>query len=110
MLAKSPSSIQVIARLADLLSVLAAHEQAVSLKSLSAATGLHPSTAFRILASLIEHGFVERSLVGHYRLGERLLELGQRVEQRKQRLNALESPLPEPLHVIAPALLAEELD
>ena len=69
-------SIQVIARLSRLLDTLAASDQAVSLKTLSSATGLHPSTAFRILASLIEHGLVERSAHGGYRLGIRLLHLG----------------------------------
>ena len=80
MIAKATSSIQVIARAARLLDALAAHDQAVSLKTLAGITGLHPSTAFRILASLIEHGFVERSAEGHYRLGVRLQQLGHRRE------------------------------
>jgi DNA-binding IclR family transcriptional regulator len=79
---KATSSIQVIARVARLLDILAVHDEPVSLKTLSTTTGLHPSTAFRILASLIEHGFVERGMVGHYRLGVRLLQLGDRVHRR----------------------------
>lgn len=71
-------SIQVIERMARLLDVIAAHDEAVSLKILSAETGLHPSTAFRILASLGEHGFVERSERGAYRLGAKLARLGSR--------------------------------
>ena len=82
MTAKATSSIQVIARLSRLLDVLATHDEPVSLKTLASATGLHPSTAFRILASLIEHGLVERSANGHYRLGDRLLQLGHRVRSR----------------------------
>lgn len=82
MASKATSSIQVIARVARLLDTIAAHEAPVSLKTLSGATGLHPSTAFRILASLIEHGFVERSAAGHYRLGIRLLQLGNQVHGR----------------------------
>jgi DNA-binding IclR family transcriptional regulator len=73
------SSIQVIARLAQLLDVIAAHEEPVSLKILSAETGLHPSTAFRILASLAEQGFVERTTRGNYQLGIKLMQLGSRV-------------------------------
>jgi DNA-binding IclR family transcriptional regulator len=73
------NSIQVIERLARLLDVVAAHEDSVSLKILSAETGLHPSTAFRILASLAEHGFVERSSRGNYQLGVKLMQLGSRV-------------------------------
>ena len=84
MTAKATSSIQVIARLSRLLDTLAAHDEPVSLKTLASATGLHPSTAFRILASLIEHGLVERSANGHYRLGIKLLHLGYRVRNRSE--------------------------
>ncbi|MFO1352941.1 MAG: IclR family transcriptional regulator [Gammaproteobacteria bacterium] len=73
------SSIQVIDRLVALLDAVAAHDEATSLKQLAKDTGLHPSTAFRILASLAEHGFVERDASGHYQLGLRLLQLGSRV-------------------------------
>lgn len=72
-------SIQVIERLARLLDVIAGHEDSVSLKILSAETGLHPSTAFRILSSLAEHGFVERTARGNYQLGVKLMQLGSRV-------------------------------
>lgn len=77
---KQPSSIQVIERMTRLLDTLAASDQPLSLKILAGNTGLHPSTAFRILASLAEHGFVERSSLGHYRLGSKLLQLGNRVQ------------------------------
>lgn len=76
---KTTSSIQVIARVTRLLETIAIHDEPVSLKILSDTTGLHPSTAFRILASLIEHGLVERSETGRYRLGYKLLQLGNRV-------------------------------
>lgn len=73
------NSIQVIERLARLLDAIALHEDPVSLKILSAETGLHPSTAFRILASLAEHGFVQRTGRGNYQLGVKLMQLGSRV-------------------------------
>lgn len=76
---KESNSIQVIERLAKLLDVIAAHEDPVSLKILSAETGLHPSTSFRILASLAEQGFVERTSRGNYKLGVKLMQLGSRV-------------------------------
>lgn len=82
MISKTTSSIQVIDRVAQLLDVIAANNGPVSLKILSSETGLHPSTAFRILASLVEHGLVERSSSGHYRLGVKLLQLGSRVQAR----------------------------
>jgi len=72
-------SIQVIERLARLLDAIAQHDNDTSLKILSAETGLHPSTAFRILASLSEQGFVERTDKGNYQLGAKLMQLGSRV-------------------------------
>jgi DNA-binding IclR family transcriptional regulator len=80
MAAKTTASIQVIARVARLLEAIAAHGGPVSLKILANTTGLHPSTAFRILASLIEHGFVERGEAGRYRFGARMLQLGDRAQ------------------------------
>jgi DNA-binding IclR family transcriptional regulator len=50
-----------------------------SLKILSAETGLHPSTAHRILAALSEHGLIDRDSANLYRLGPRLLEWSGRV-------------------------------
>lgn len=76
---KESTSIQVIERLALLLDVIAGYEDPVSLKILSAETGLHPSTAFRILSSLAEQGFVERTARGNYHLGVKLMQLGSRV-------------------------------
>lgn len=76
------SSIQVIDRLVQLLDALAMHDEPASLKSLAQTTGLHPSTAFRILASLAEHELVERAPNGNYQLGIRLLQLGSRVQGR----------------------------
>lgn len=69
------SPIQVIDRMAALLDALAAEGDGASLKVLAAETGLHPSTAFRILAALVEHDFVARDEQGHYRLGPHLLSL-----------------------------------
>jgi DNA-binding IclR family transcriptional regulator len=84
-------SIQVIDRMMSLLEVLARASGAVPLKTLAAATGLHPSTAHRILASMTENRFVERQDGGSYRLGIRLLELGNLV---KTRINLREVALP----------------
>lgn len=75
-------SVQVIERLFLLLDVLAAHEDAVSLKDISEQTGLHPSTAHRILNDLTMGRFVDRPEAGSYRLGMRLLELGNIVKGR----------------------------
>lgn len=78
MTTSASGSIQVIDRLTALLEVIARHRDPVSLKVLAADTGLHPSTAFRILAAAIENGLVAREGTS-YRLGIRLLQLGSRV-------------------------------
>ena len=75
------SSIQVIDRVAALLDALAQSPESQSLKLLSAETGLHPSTAYRILDALAAHGLVERTDTSQYRLGVKLLRLGSRVRK-----------------------------
>ena len=75
-------SVQVIERMFNLLEVLASKEEAVSLKEISERTGLHPSTAHRILNDLAIGRFVDRPEAGSYRLGMRLLELGNLVKAR----------------------------
>jgi DNA-binding IclR family transcriptional regulator len=76
---KPKSSIQVIDRAAALLDAIARYPEPVSLKVLCAETGLHASTAHRILTSLTENRFVERDAGGRYRLGMRLMQLGVRL-------------------------------
>ena len=80
--ARTPGSIQVIERMMTLLDALAASPEPASLKQLAAATDLHPSTAHRILAAMTAARFVERQDAGTYRLGIRLLELGNLVKSR----------------------------
>ena len=88
---RNAGSIQVIERMMSLLDVLAQAPEAVSLKQLAIDTGLHPSTAHRILAAMTASRFVERQDTGTYRLGIRLLELGNIV---KSRINLREVALP----------------
>jgi DNA-binding IclR family transcriptional regulator len=73
-------TIQVLERTFSLLETLAAQPDPVSLKEISERTGLHPSTAHRILNDLAIGRFVDRPQAGSYRLGMRLLELGNLVK------------------------------
>jgi DNA-binding IclR family transcriptional regulator len=86
----STPTVQVIERMFHLLEVLASREESVSLKEISEKTGLHPSTAHRILNDLTIGRFVDRPEAGSYRLGMRLLELGNLV---KARLNVRDAAL-----------------
>lgn len=88
--ANDKTSIQVIERMISLLDALARHPDPASLKELSSVTGLHPSTAHRILNDMVLKRFVDRAEPGTYRLGMRLLELGNIV---KSRLNVREAAL-----------------
>lgn len=75
-------NVQVLERMFQLIDVLASKEESVSLKEISERTGLHPSTAHRILNDLTIGRFVDRPESGSYRLGMRLLELGNLVKAR----------------------------
>ena len=93
---KPQITIQVIERAMQLLDALAAETEAVALKKIAATTGLHPSTAHRILNDLVLGRYVERVDSGMYQLGMRLLELGSLV---RGRLSVREAAL-EPMHLL----------
>lgn len=88
---EAKGSIQVIERMMSLIDALAETAEPASLKTLSKATGLHPSTAHRILAAMTHSRLVERYDAGSYGLGIRFLELGNIV---KTRFNIREIALP----------------
>ena len=75
-------TVQVLERMFTLLDILASREEPVSLKDIAVQAGLHPSTTHRILNDLTLGRFVERPETGSYRLGMRLLELGNLVKTR----------------------------
>ncbi len=92
-------TIQVLERTFSLLEMLAAQPDPVSLKEISERTGLHPSTAHRILNDLAIGRFVDRPAAGTYRLGMRLLELGNLVKARLDVREAALGPMRE-LHKV----------
>lgn len=92
-------TIQVLERTFSLLDMLAAQPEPVSLKDISERTGLHPSTAHRILNDLAIGRFVDRPAAGTYRLGMRLLELGNLVKARLDVREAAIGPMRE-LHKV----------
>ncbi len=88
-------TVQVIERMFALIDVLASREDAISLKEISEKTGLHPSTTHRILNDLATGRFVDRPQPGSYRLGMRLLELGNLVKGRLNVRDAALAPMRE---------------
>jgi DNA-binding IclR family transcriptional regulator len=87
------TAIQVLERMMNLLDALAEHEESSSLKVLAEQTGLHPSTAHRILNDMVACRMVERGDGGSYRLGLRLLELGNLVKARLSVREAAQAPM-----------------
>ena len=88
-------AIQVLERMFSLLDLLASHQDPVPLKLISEQTGLHPSTAHRILNDLTLGRYVDRPEAGSYRLGMRLLELGNLVKARLDVRDAALGPMRE---------------
>ena len=88
---ENKSSIQVIERMMSLMNALECHPTPVNLKQLASETKLHPSTAHRILAVMVQSRLVDRIEPGAYRLGIRLLDLGNLV---KSRLSIRQEALP----------------
>ena len=84
----------------SLLDALARHPTPVNLKPLATETLLHPSTAHRILGVMVESRLVDRIEPGTYRLGVRLMELGNLV---KSRLSVRQEALPY-MHALHQAL------
>src|SRR5512140_741209 len=88
---ESKNSIQVIERMTRLLDALASSPAPAGLKHLALSAGLHPSTAHRILTAMVNNRMVERAEQGSYRLGMRLIELG---NLAKSRVSVREHALP----------------
>ena len=88
-------TVQVIERMFRLFEVLASKEEAMSLKEISEKAGLHPSTTHRILNDLATGRFIDRPEAGTYRLGMRLLELGNLVKARLNVRDAALAPMRE---------------
>ena len=104
------SSIQVIDRAAALLSAIGDHPDPVSLKALAAETGLHPSTAHRILDALVTHGYVERAVSNQYTLGKTLLRFASRVHGKVDLLREAKAIRPDLPVALASGYVTPELE
>jgi len=91
----SKPTVQVIERMFTLIDILASREEAMSLQEISEKAGLHASTTHRILNDLATGRFVDRPQSGTYRLGMRLLELGNLVKNRLSVRDAALGPMNE---------------
>ena len=74
------NSVQSIDRVLDIAETLSAAPLGMSLSDLAAATGLHISTAHRLVNVLAERGYAKKDTTsGKYRLTLRMFEIGSRV-------------------------------
>ena len=90
--APSPSPVQAVTRALALLELVADRDE-VRLVEAAREVGLNPSTAHRLLASLIDSGYVTQSpITGRYRLGRKVLELASRSDARDARLRTVARP------------------
>jgi DNA-binding IclR family transcriptional regulator len=84
--------VQSVGRALDLLEALTAKEE-TGLVELAQEVRLLPSTAHRLLATLVERGYVyQNPESGRYLLSYRVLELASHVEHRTSRLRAATQP------------------
>ena len=75
---KSSYIIQSVTNALDLLEEFRGEETELGVTELSKRLGLHKNNVFRLLATLESRGYMEQNKVtGNYRLGLRVLELGQ---------------------------------
>ena len=88
-------TIQVLERMFMLIDVLAGRDEAMSLKDISLKTVLHPSSTQLILNDLTLLRYLDRPEAGSYRLGMRLLELGNAVKSRLDVREAALAPMRE---------------
>ena len=86
-------SVRSVGRALKLLENLATGGGEVALKDLSRGNGLQPPTAYRLLQTLVEHGWVvQNPATSGYRLSHKLLALVGDVEARSARLRAVARP------------------
>lgn len=87
-------SVQSLERTFDLIENLSRNPDGMLLMELSAATGLHKSTAHRLLASLVNLGYVKKEeTTNKYRLTLKLFELSGRVVDNIDVLEIAKTPL-----------------
>jgi DNA-binding IclR family transcriptional regulator len=74
-LAPAPGGVAAVDKALSLLTVFQEGETALTLSDLAQRTQMHKSTCLRLLASLQQAGFIQRSMDGNYALGREITRL-----------------------------------
>lgn len=103
--ATSSASVQSVDRALDLMELLSAHPLGLPLTEIARMAKLHPSTAHRLLSTLISHGYVcKLEVVGNYRLTMRMFEFGSQMANQ-QGILPVARPIVEQLGAVTGALV-----
>lgn len=73
-MAEKVQSVQSVERVLDIIEVLATEQDGLSLSEISKQVGLHKSTVHRLLNTLVNRGYGDRTEDGNYRIGSKLIE------------------------------------
>lgn len=73
-ISEGKSGVQSVERSLDIIEALATEPAGIGLSRLADMTGLHKSTVHRLLATLLERGYVSKQQDGSYRLGLKMIE------------------------------------
>lgn len=68
------SSVQSIERAFDIIEAVAVHQEGLGLTEVADQVELHKSTAYRIIATLTQRGYLDRTGEGKYKIGLKLIE------------------------------------
>lgn len=69
------NNVQSIERALDIIEAVVAEQNGMSLTELSAKSGLHKSTAYRITETLVHRGYLTKTDEGKYRIGLKYIEV-----------------------------------
>lgn len=67
-------SVQSIDRALDIIEAVAVQQSGTALMDIAEETGLHKSTVYRIISTLVKRGYLDKSTDGNYKIGLKLIE------------------------------------
>lgn len=76
---QSGNNIQSVIKTFNLMEILSKHEAGLNMKSLEDKLGMHKSSIYRIITTLTEIGYVNKTVEGNYKLTLKVLGLGNKL-------------------------------